>query len=452
MAEFIIDPSKISYEELLSELNTFIENKDDYTAWKDFYESSTGQVIIQLVSGLATYLATINAINRRETYLFYAENRSSAIAVAENLGYSSYRGSNYHLRLNITADQAGNFTALHPTLGIVGSYSEYDLIAISDKSFADTDTTDIDVVIGTVKEEEITVTSDNIGFFRFITPGVSEDIKLFLNDSEVPISTVIADLINDKYAVLSNALGSVDAMYTNDESGSYTFAEGDVIKLRYIELANTGYELAKVSFDYGTLNTVTILSYYQQPEELREIRINAPIHHETQLVVRGRNDYKKIVKSLIPNCVSTNGYDTSPAVVDLTYVRLDETDTHQALTSQEKTDLINALEPYRPFGVEPPTISEPTLVACNLTVTIVLSDTSVSQATIEADVKEILDEYEFELENGLSDANMNIIEESIEELSYVKVARIQITNGASQSLAWNEYYDFTTTVTVTSSV
>lgn len=658
----IVDTTSISFESIRNDLVRYLKTKPDYTRWKDFLESSSGTVLIELMAGLAAFLEYSIVANRRETYLAYAQNRSSVIAGAQTLGYSAYRGRNPVVRLRVLPTA----TAAISTMDVVGSYGDYDLIALDDYSLEINTYSLIDVVVGNIKEESLTINSSDLQYFRFYSPDVSEDVALYLNGFYVPtISSIenFTDVLSGlHYLVSSNVFGGIDAIYYNIaslsgtvgtadgsttefhglltptpikpgsvilyhnelplgvddgngvmtglfidaslsrinyttgeislyylyapgrftldadavtlgaypnsylnlglhgletgatiefsgsgtptgateettyyvrvrddysififdtyahaidtesttgaitlsavESGTfdvlcgmtlsttfspaYKYTTGDVLLLKYVSLyrwsddtvAGTTEDLvvntANLVCDYGTVYSGTylgdtyplILTNFQDKETISSIASKAPIFHETQLVVRGRDDYKKLLQLLIPNCVDTNGYDVDTATVELTYTTSVEENTMYKdmvmLTTLQKTEILDQLDTYRPFGVKITSITDPIRVDCKLRIQIRLaSGSQVAAETIENDIASILSAYEKKLEQSLNyivvseyreSSPIDIyylpdIEQQIEELSYIKMARVEMIDGGGGSgsaslteLDWNEYY------------
>jgi len=111
--------------------------------------------------------------------------------------------------------------------------------------------------------------------------------------------------------------GCVDT-YTESK---YNYDTGDILKLLYVETEEITFDSDKLAFDCGVASAITIQSKYQEPESISRIQETAPLYHETQHVIRGREDYRKLLRSVISNISDTNSYDISPAVVAVTYVK-----------------------------------------------------------------------------------------------------------------------------------
>lgn len=438
-----IDTNAISIPEIKASILEYIQNKPESDRWKDFYESSTGTMLVELLAAMGGYISYQNLIARRESYLWDAKIRSSNVAIAESKGYPVYRGKNEHFVLTMTPTES----AVLEKYSVIGTCLDKDIVTLEPLNLIYDEQISFEVVVGDLKETSKTINTSDPHNFRFDISGISEDFLLFLDEVEVPVSTRILDLLNDYYCVLTNSLGSLDVLYLNrtppeswvsnslysngqyispdftwrdettyavgqhctpsddnglyyqatvggetsdteptwpttiDEtvtdgevtwrcmgalperlyfkstsvgtaySGSneplwpielgavvedneviwqcvrdytyslYTYEPGSVLMVKYIELAEVTYTEADIDLYYGNLISTTLENSYSSPEDIDDIKINASLYHETERVIKGRHDYKKIFRELLPNSVGTNGHDVSPAIVELSYVK-----------------------------------------------------------------------------------------------------------------------------------
>ena len=100
-----IDPTAISIPQIKANLLNFALSRPEGDRWKDFYESSTGTMLIELLAAMGGYISYQNIVGRRESYLWDAKIRSSNIAMAESKGYPVYRGKNEHFVLTMKATE-----------------------------------------------------------------------------------------------------------------------------------------------------------------------------------------------------------------------------------------------------------------------------------------------------------------------------------------------------------
>lgn len=414
MTGFVVDTSSLSYDEIRADIVNFIDTRPDAAKWRDFFASGSGQTLIELLSGISAFLGYDIITARRETFLPYVNLRSSAIAGSQTLGYSSFRGRNPVLNITFTPTSTNSFNRFD----IIGSIKDRDLILDHDLVINTGVSTVARVIVGNLKEDEVTVQSANPSSFRFSTPNVSSDVRVFLRGDLVSTSERILDLINEKFVVQSNTLGAVDVLYLNLSTFVNRYRTGDLLKIQWVELRETTIASTDIKLDYGDVDSYEFYSVYQPVESLSSIQINAPLYHETQFVIRGRSDYAKIFKLLDSSITYTTYKDITPAIVELSYMRTDLS----LFYIGEKNNIIYQLLTYRPMGLEPPLIADPNPVFMKFLVDIkqktsVLDPIPQVDAVIQSLARKFPDNVTIDLEQ---------LENDIETLDFVKIARVTI--------------------------
>jgi len=409
---FIIDPSSLSFSKILADLQTYIAGRPDATKWNSFYQSGVGQTQSEMIAALGAFLSYHAIVSRRENYLQYAENQSSAIGISETLGYSTFKGRNTHLNLTVIP----SVTQVLPRFSVVGAVKDQDLVILQDTPVTAGVPITFEVVIGDLTSESIAVGSNSLATFRFETPNVTEDYRVLLNSVEVEFSNRILDLDNDKFSVITNPLNSVDVIYLNRATAPVQYNTGDILSLQFIYKKNLNFTSTDLNFFFGDIDSYTIQSSYQDPETIKEIRINAPLFHETQALVRGRLDFLKIFKIIDPSFVSTSQRDVTAAIIELCYLKED----FLALTNAEKTALLETIKKQLVMGVPPPLITDPVRAILALEIDILKQNNSENTLAL---VQDIVAAEENILNHQVS---LEDLESSIEALSSVKIARVSI--------------------------
>lgn len=160
---------------------------------------------------------------------------------------------------------------------------------------------------GTVMWESIGSLRRNI-FFKSVTPGVG------YTGSVEPVWPIeVGTRVQD---------GDIEWMATDIYSTSkWPYTAGDVLKITYIELENINYDEGDIDLFLGNIQVIQRMKDFQDREDMDSIKLNAPLYHETKAVVKGREDYRKMFREITPDIVDGNGYDITPAVVQLSYVK-----------------------------------------------------------------------------------------------------------------------------------
>ena len=432
MANFIISPYAISFESIKNNLQNYILNKPENDVWKDFYISGAGETIIEIAAALGAFYAYHFIASRRESFLSTAQNYTSLIGLAQNLGYSVARGSNLQVKLKIIPNQTRTLSKWT----VIGSYAEYDVVLIEDATLNEGIASEVSVIIGNSMVETLRIETNKLTQFTFSNDKVTDDYRLILNDKEVPVSSEIKDAINDKYIAISNVLGAVDVFYL--QKGNYQYRSGDSLYLQFIERNN----LEWANFANSNLN-LDISSQILESELIKNkinkeandsIKLKAPIYHETSMVIRARRDYSKYLLLANPEIIEANDKDIYPGLIAITYIKEDGT----SLTAEEKIHWLDAIEESRPSGVAKAIILDSILINKKLNITLWKSANSNINLTIGDTIQQILNEYEQKFEINL---DLKQIEHDIENIDGIKIARVELDDSKWNSDTFYNQFD-----------
>jgi hypothetical protein len=277
--------------------------------------------------------------------------------------------------------------------------------------------------VGLSKTESITY-SGNSGplALRFKQTGVSEDIQIKVNGVIKEFSKRLVEAASGLFVAQSNPVGSVDVFYLNDPK--YTaITTADIITLQYVQISTREFLASDIEFDYDGVESAVITARKVLPESNTSISILAPIYAETQYIVRAREDYVKILRLLNPSVIDVKHRDISPMVVAMYYIKDDLT----LSTEEEKQQMIDAMITHRNLGLEPPVFDEP--VRNFVTINCLLKYKSLN-AGMDVAAKAICLAYQKILGGKL---DFDAIEDQIEDISGVKVARVSIGTSAYQT-------------------
>jgi len=427
-APVVINARSISFEAKKADIRAFLQTKPDGSIWKDFFlDDSSGGTIIELLAGVATYLDYQTIIARAEAYLTYARKRSSVIAIAETKVYSAFRGQRTHYSLTFVP----NFTGTVSPFVSIGTCKALDVVPVGTTLVNTGVPATIEVVIGKLSTEDVTVASGADRRWGFISPNVSEDCRVVLiqpgpTNTVVTTSKSVRDMANGAYLTLSNAVGALDLFGLNN--GSPLFDTGNTFQLQFVDF---GDDPSVVPSDFllfnGTASAVTPTATGRiEAESNPSIIVNAIINEETQRLIVARDDVKKLALSQDAAFLSTNGRDVSPAQVELTYVK----SGYATIPYSEKLDIIAALATSRAFGIAPAYISDPLQIPLAITVTInVLSGVS-TPTDLVTQVQDIVSLQQAMLGQTL---DLGLIEQQVNALvnddgnPFVKRVRVTVT-------------------------
>ena len=489
------DPTAISFSQALAQQREFLLTKPDGAAWEDFFQGSAGTVIAEFLAGMQAFLAYHTITGRAEAYLSHVRKLTSGRAIAQFLGHNAARGKRKHYRLTIVP----NFTGTIEKFDVLGAVRGLDVVAMEDKTVNNGVEVEVEVVFGDLLTENVSVNSGSQRLFRFTSADVSDDFRMLLNGSEISISQTISDLANDQSVTLTNAFGALDLFDLNDGTNTYDTGDtfqlqyvefgndptistddvvltvGDVAELDDFSewVADTAYSLNQIvvpttpngfyyrattagtsgsseptwpTTDGGTVTDfgVTWTAYEilhteqarQEPETLAQLKANAPLTHETQKLVRGRDDYLKLFQSLDTRIVDTNGDDVDTAVVQLTAVKDDLTN----FTSGEKSGFISSLSAFRPFGVKPPVIVDPVRINATIQVNITLQAGATAPGDTSTQATAVVQAFQHILEQSLNlfemESQINRLEDDDGD-DFIQITRVTLTSDWSSETVFS---------------
>ena len=417
MTDFINNTS-LSYTTLTEEVLAWLQNLDDYDKWKDLFSGSNGVILVEMLSAQASNEYFKIYGSRQENFMAYLSKRISAIAIAQNYGYSVTRGTNMKLTINVTPNSSLYLKALTP----IGTCGDYDLTLVNNTSFVEGTPVNVDVYIGNVKTQTLTANSENLLTFRFSNNNISDVVQLYLNDetcsgNPLPYSTQLLDLLNDKYVGISNAVGGVDVMYLNTrDTAQYKYHSNSTLTLQYLEYAEVNYSSTTLEFDYGDINSLVSQTNTVVQEETKSIQINGPLYAETNRVICARKDFQNVMKTLNSSFIDANSTDYSNPIVQVTYIL----NNNMLLTDAEKASLLQLLSPMRCFGVPMCYISDPTVNNFTINTTLKLMNSSNANFVVADIVNEVFAQFTQKLGTTI---DLALIEHDLEDYDYIKTAR-----------------------------
>ena len=412
-----INLQSLSLTSAFNSIVAFFRSQDNNNKFKSLTQGAESTFIVRLLANIFSTLSYRIVAQARETYLSTAVLPSSNIGISVNLGYSAFRGSNLKRKIQFLPN--GNYT--FPKLSVIGKYSEdYDILTLDDVTLEEGVSTDIRTVVGKVKEETFTAGTSAIKCFTLFTTGISEDYSLFLESTEVPTTKIIKEMTEDKYLVRTNPYSSVDIMYLNTfPNAKYTYGTGSEITIRYVELADVPVvPYTDNMFSYGTLTDVVSISSYLSFEPVEEMKVNAPLDHETQNLIRSKQDYANRINQIVPAATEADYKALTPTYTLITILKND----FSLLSTSEKEEIIELLKQERYFGTPLPDITDPRREVANLKISLALTTKYKNIADIDLDIENILENY-YDARLGATFSTYDL-ERKLEALSYVKYARV----------------------------
>lgn len=435
MSIYPISATSLSFNDIKQNLVDFVMAKPDANRWRDFYTGGEGTILIELIAGYGFYTAMKIIFSREETYLQYANTLLSARAIALNSSYSAFRGTNrrYYVKFIPTVTQS------IPAFTVIGYQGDYDFITLEDLVLNAGEEITVYGALGVFNSVSIEAPSSDLHVFRFNDDLISADYKLYLNDKELPTTSISAESLEDKYLVQSNAVGGVNVTYLNlNEDFVHKYKTGDILKLVYIQYQNIPYA-SEINIDYADTAEIVKTENTVVPETIESIQVKAPIMYETQQIIRSREDYVKNLLLMRAKFADTTGRDLSAAYMELSYAQYDR----MILTKIELEEILHKLTYKRMFGIPMPYINNPRIMQIDLDIDLSLSASSLTLAEYNTIVANVLAKFEYKFSDDMEEVRIDLaeIERLLEKETNVRRARVEIPRKEFQKSAFYQLGD-----------
>ena len=430
------DYTKYDYDALIAEITRLVSEQDE---WTDAYQSSTAQVLIQIVASVTDQLHYMLERRTEENFLSTAELGSSVRAIVSLIGYRPRRRISSRGKCEITiVDSAG--TPIQPvgtiTIPKYSSISYDGKFFVTEEEIVLTDTTtypfEIDIIEGT--KEQLTFDSSDVDSTLFTDQYVelSEFVDVE-NDSlyiTTPTQTFVDVLVSFTNQPPIGAIGFAsptdevfDILVTNTGM-QIIFGDGlngekpvGIVTIEWIK--SSGVDVSVVSIDnkfilddyssltdhlsnvyeYTITNTTSIVGGADE-ETVQEIKDNAPTQLSTSNRTITKEDFKYwLTRANIGDIVDSNIYGEEE--IGITTINANNVyityllSTGEELTDSLKDDLISYLEVYKQITTN--------IVLNNAEIVPVQVNLSLKRgSTLSAANSEVFDYIKSELTNYLS--------------------------------------------------
>ena len=408
----------ISITSAFSSILNFFKSQENNSRWKDLTNGAEGIFLIRMLANIITNISYRLITARRENYLSTANLLSSVLGMSVNYGYSANRGRNQRRIVQLTPDS--DYTL--PKFTILGSYDgTHDIILLEETSMKEGVPINLKTTIGSLKEISFQAGTNRLKVFQQFVDNISEDYMLFVDGKEVPTSNMMQDLIHDKYLVRTNTASSVDIIYYNNATNAtHSYGTESTIRLQYVELENINVgNYDNTMFDYGTLNNVLTINDFVPFESIENIKINAPLQHTTEGIVRSKVDFTSRTKELVPNIKQVSYTPVTPSYTLITYLK----DDYTIITDSEEEELMSKLKAgERLMGTPLPDLTPPRRELIDLKIYLELNNAFKDVNAIKTDIDNIVASY---FETALEQTfNVYTLERLLESLAYVFRARV----------------------------
>jgi len=414
-----LEISQLDFDGIKDNLKTFLSQQDEFTDYD--FEGSGMNILLDVLAYNTNYLGYNANMLANEMYLDSADQRSSVVSLAKQVGYTPRSASSSKARINVLMNNAtGSTVTMSRGTKFTTTVDEtnYSFVNNADVSISPLDGvyqfSDLDIYEGTYLNYKYTAnTSDKDQ--RFIIPNNNVDTTTLT----VKVQESSSDSTTNTYKLASGItnLDSTSKVYFLQEIENGRFevyfgdgvlgeaiADGNIVILDYITCNRdepngaTSFTLSGTidGFSDVTITTQGVAAGGDAPETIKSIKYNAPRDYTAQDRAVTADDYKVLVKSLYANAQSVQVYggeDAATPDYGKVYISI-KAKSGSNLTEVTKTSLVQSLKSFAVASVTPVIIDpETTFITLETTFKYDSSATTKDVSTLETNVIEAITDY-----------------------------------------------------------
>ncbi len=414
-----LDISQLDFDGIKDNLKTFLSQQNEFTDYD--FEGSGMNILLDVLAYNTHYLGYNANMLANEMYLDSADQRSSVVSLAKQVGYTPKSATSSQATIDVVINNGSGSSVTMSrgtkfTTTVDGT--NYSFVANADISISPLDGvykfSNLVVYEGTYLNYKYTANTSDTDQ-RFIIPNDNVDT----NTLTVKVQESSSDSTTNTYK-LATGITNIDSaskvfFLQEVENGRYevyfgdgvlgeAIADGNIVILDYItcnrDEAN-GASLFTLSGTVGGFSNVTITTINNAnggdaPETIKSIKYNAPRDYTAQDRAVTADDYKVLVKSLYANTQSVQVYggeDAATPDYGKVYISI-KAKSGSNLTEVTKESLVRSLKSYAVASVTPIIIDPETTfitIATNFKYNSGLTTKDVS--TLQTNVTDAISSY-----------------------------------------------------------
>ena len=473
-----LEISQLDFDGIKDNLKTFLSQQDEFTDYD--FEGSGMNVLLDVLAYNTHYLGYNANMLANEMYLDSADQRSSVVSLAKQVGYTPKSAVSSTARIDVVVNNATGATV---TMSRGTKFSttvdgtNYSFVNNADVSISPVDGvykfSNLDIFEGTYLNYKYTAnTSDKDQ--RFIIPNDNVDtttltVKVQESSSDsttntYKLATGITTLDStSKVYFLQEVENGRFEVYFGDGVLGEAIADGNIVILDYIT-CNLDEPNGATSFTLNgtvggfanvTITTLNNAANGDSPETIKSIKYNAPRDYTAQDRAVTADDYKVLVKSLYANAQSVQVYggeDAATPDYGKVYISI-KAKSGSNLTEVTKVSLVQSLKSFAVASVTPVIIDpETTFIILETTFKYDSSATTKDISTLQTNVINAISSYNTDtLENftgvfrystvgkTIDDADTSILS-NITKVKMYKHITPTLNSGLKYTLSFNNAF------------
>ena len=322
------DYTKYDYDELVAEVTSLLSNKDE---WKDAYQSSTGQVLIQAVAAITNQLHYMLERRSQENFLPTAKLQTSVNAIVNMMGYRPQRKVSSSGTLTLSLVDDNGIPGQNTDTIVIPKYSK---LTFGDDVFVNVDDitllpTQIYPYTFTVKEGTTVATTfdpsdtnetlyqsnyveltdylsiENTSFYIFTATQTFTDVIERIG-TDAPIDSLSFADADDQVYDVNNTNSGLRLLFGDGSSGEKPTG---ILNVKYIESSGDDVAIVTTGNDFVfsdfttelvdnsaatylyTLTNTTTIDGGEDEETIESVKLNAPAYIRTANRAASKDDY-----------------------------------------------------------------------------------------------------------------------------------------------------------------
>jgi len=473
-----LDISQLDFDGIKDNLKTFLSQQDEFTDYD--FEGSGMNILLDVLAYNTHYLGYNANMLANEMYLDSADQRSSVVSLAKQVGYTPRSATSSTATIDVVVNNASGASLILArgtkfTSTVDGT--NYSFVSNGNVSISPVDGvykfSNLIIYEGTYLNYKYTATTSDTDQ-RFIIPNDNVDtttltVKIQESDSDSTINTYKLasgitgiDSTSKVYFLQEIENGRYEVYFGDDVLGQ-SIKDGNIVILDYVSCnrdeSNGASEFA-LSGTVGGFSNVTITTINSafggdDPETIKSIKYNAPRDYSAQDRAVTAEDYKVLVKSIYANAQSVQVYGGEDAAIPdygKVYISI-KAKSGSNLTEATKVSLVQSLKSFAVASVTPVIIDpEITFIILETTFKFDSNLTTKDVSTLKTNVLNAIASYNTNtLENFTGVFRYSAVGKTIDEsdtsilsnITKVKMYKFitpTLNNGSKYTLSFNNAF------------
>jgi len=414
-----LEISQLDFDGIKDNLKTFLSQQDEFVDYD--FEGAGMNILLDVLAYNTHYLGYNANMLANEMYLDSADQRSSVVSLAKQVGYTPRSASSSQATIDVLVN---NGTGASITMSRGTKFTttvdgtNYSFVNNADVSISPVDGvykfSNLDIYEGTYLNYKYTANTSDTDQ-RFIIPNDNVDTTTLT----VKVQESASDSTTNTYTLATGITGldSTSKVYFLQEIENGRFevyfgdgvlgqaiADGNIVILDYITCNRdepNGASSFTLNGNIGGFTNVTITTVSNAangdgPETIKSIKYNAPRDYTSQDRAVTADDYKVLVKSLYANAQSVQVYggeDAATPDYGKVYISI-KAKSGSNLTQITKDSIVQSLKSYAVASVTPVVIDpETTYITLTTTFKYDSSLTTKDVSTLQTNVLNAITNY-----------------------------------------------------------